>query len=73
MKKIRRGSYTPEESAENRRIERMMQMGAELGNGGRVLNFGDGLLQYARKQADSLSNIERKMEGMKRVYLAMGE
>lgn len=72
-KKIRRDSYTPEESVESRRIERMMQMGAELGNGGRVLNFGDGLLQYARKQADSLSNIERKMEGMKSVYLAMGE
>lgn len=65
MKKIRRGSYTPEESVENRRIERMMQMGTELGNGGRVLNFGGGLLAETRKQTFVIEDLKQEVTGLR--------
>lgn len=67
MKKIRRGSYTPEENAENRRIERMMQMGAELGNGGRVLNFFGGVLAETRKQTTLLEDVHQEMKRLNEV------
>lgn len=73
MKKIRRGSYTPVESVESRRIERMMQMGAELGNGGRVLNLGGGLLAETRKQTSYLDEQTTLMRGWKASPPVMGQ
>ncbi len=47
------------------RIERMMQMGAELGNGGRVLNFGGGLLAETRKQTFVIEDLKQEVTGLR--------